>query len=305
MVVIRLLFWIGLGAWLIGLCACRTSRLDPGNTPFSRAALDARLNRVFTNGILYKPKAASAESLASHLAPLFVWELNDVSLRAQAAHPFAAAEREEGETGRAVVYARESTVELQGQPHAQVSYLWSCPDPGRPQLRAVQGIRLTLNSVGQPVIWEVLSEADELGVIFVAESLEGAAKAAYGGPLPGRRYAIESAAVPGKNCWVARLLQDGPMPMGPIVYLQAQPPSLVTVLCRCMPAQVNAVPDTRWYDLVALTRASEQSQASSGPRPTVSQDGSTAPLDRLTGLAVMASDAQELESCLRLPRGSW
>ncbi|MFH1109147.1 MAG: hypothetical protein V1790_08145 [Planctomycetota bacterium] len=52
---------------------------------------------------------------------------------------------------------------------------------------------------------------------------------------------------------VARLIDDGPAPMGPYVYLNAPPGRAVTtVLCRCSPSQVEAFIETRYYDLVPL-----------------------------------------------------
>ena len=51
----------------------------------------------------------------------------------------------------------------------------------------------------------------------------------------------------------ARIIDDGPVPMGPYVYLNAPPSRTVTtVLCRCSPSQVEAFIETRYYDLRPL-----------------------------------------------------
>ena len=52
---------------------------------------------------------------------------------------------------------------------------------------------------------------------------------------------------------VARIIDDGPVPMGPYVYLNALPSRAVTTaLCRCSPSQVEAFIETRYYDLRPL-----------------------------------------------------
>ena len=51
---------------------------------------------------------------------------------------------------------------------------------------------------------------------------------------------------------VARVIDDGPVAMGPIVYLSAGARAVSTLICRCMPAQVKTLRTTAAYDLLPL-----------------------------------------------------
>jgi hypothetical protein len=117
---------------------------------------------------------------------------------------------------------------------------------------AVQGIRMTLNTNGQPVIWEALADSSGAELIFVSQTLEAAALAEHGKPLPGRRHAIERSTEAAPNVIVARVIDDGPVAMGPIVYLNAGTRNVSTLICRCMPAQARKLLATSTYDLLPL-----------------------------------------------------
>ena len=116
----------------------------------------------------------------------------------------------------------------------------------------MQGIRITLNSAGQPVIWEVLADSSGAELFFVSQNLEAAAMAEFGKPLPGRRYAIERSVEAAPDVVVARVIDDGPVAMGPIVYLSAGTRAVSTLICRCMPAQARKLLATSTYDLAAI-----------------------------------------------------
>ena len=58
---------------------------------------------------------------------------------------------------------------------------------------------------------------------------------------------------------VARVIEDGPVPMGPIVYLSAGTRQVSTLICRCMPAQARKLLATRTYDLLPFQEASTNS----------------------------------------------
>jgi hypothetical protein len=189
---------------------------------------------------------------------------------------------------RPAIYWQADSVQLHGRQHRRLSYLWcytltpadqhrgadlrsaggetsgyARPSwEGHPK-RAItdrqevaptglplQGIRVTLNSTGQPVIWEVLADSSGAEVIYVSQSLEAAAAAEFGKPLPGRRYAIERSLEEAPNVVVARIIDDGPVAMGPIVYLGAGTRAVTTLICRCMPAQAKKLLGTSVYDLL-------------------------------------------------------
>lgn len=220
-----------------------------------RATLDAQVGRTFTNAALFKPDPtfSASGSLENTLAPIVLQERlgqSDTGLGVQ--NRFGALEVEGIDLERPAIYVRAGEVQIHGLAHAQMTYLWCYrPDPasGNPQVR---GVRLTLNSAGEPVLWEPLSPEPSVRVFFVAESLERAAAAEHGAPLPGRRFAVERSAVETPDVFVARLIDDGPIPMGPMVYVEARANAISTVLCRCMPAQVGHIVENAFYELLPV-----------------------------------------------------
>jgi hypothetical protein len=50
---------------------------------------------------------------------------------------------------------------------------------------------------------------------------------------------------------VARVIEDGPQPMGPIVYVSADGVTVETLICRCMSSQVDELVASETYPLVA------------------------------------------------------
>jgi hypothetical protein len=171
------------------------------------------------------------------------------------------------------VYALEREKIINGQSHLQVIYRWWYLAESRPDMKSL-GVCVTLDGEGHPVIWEVLDERSAVRVFFVAESLEKAAALRFGEALPGRRHAVEPALDSQPNLVVARVLDDGPVPMGPMVYVRAGSLAVSTVACRCMPAQIKSLADTLEYELLSLD---------------------------LVGMGVDEPAQQDLESILRLP----
>jgi hypothetical protein len=113
-----------------------------------------------------------------------------------------------------------------------------------------RGVRLTLDARGVPVVFEVLGNGADAGQVYVNESVEAAARAEFGGPLPGRRFAVERATNNVPDISVPRVLADPPAVMGPIVYLRAGSGAVATVICRCMPSEAKALTGQSFYELV-------------------------------------------------------
>jgi hypothetical protein len=161
---------------------------------------------------------------------------------------------------RPAIWYTADSVQIEGRVHARFSYQWSySPANAQGGLTAlpVQGIRITLDTQGQPAVWEILADTSGLQLIFVSQSLEAAAAAAFGKPLPGRRYAIERGFEQAQDVVVPRVIDDGPVAMGPIVYLSQGTRNVSTLICRCMPAQVKQLVATRTFDLTPLDSAGE------------------------------------------------
>lgn len=224
---------------LCGACGWWPVDTKPHPIPL-RAQIEARALGVFDAAVLVKPREwASADALAAGLAPLLFREAMEGSTRELALAP-------------QVVFHRAGTLVLGGRAFPQMSYLWRAGDGAD---RTLRGVRITLDSRGLPVIWEVLdggapNDSKAVRVVFVAQSLEARARTAFGPPLPGRRFAVEAGAAAPETI-VARVLDEGPALMGPEVYVNGAG-EITAVTCRCMPPQVRRLVSTAWYELRRL-----------------------------------------------------
>lgn len=247
-----------------------------------REALRAEALTEFDTATFLKPDESGCEIEASlfDLAPLILEQVDDKDDNAGAHYfggvtelttmlgpqawglPFpqgGPAARSEGrrqawpETGRPAVYWKRSFVLLGGSEYDQVVYVWwHRRRPDNRELGPHQGIRITLGTDGFPVAWEVLGLGDGVKRLFVSSTLEGAARDKFGGPLPGRSFAIERSVDNAPDAVVVRIIEDGPIPMGPYVYLAADAHEVTTLLCRCSPSQVSRIVETDYYSLLPL-----------------------------------------------------
>jgi len=224
---------------LLGLCltACAPKRDTLSSE--QRLAIYERANVQFANAVLFKPaETGPTNTMGFRLAPLLLQEV--VSTNQGVATP--------------TVYFEEGKVQLNGTPHDQVTYVWNSLAFASAKSAAptVQGIRITLNASGSPVIWELLADDSGGELIFVSQSLEATALKTFGPPLVGRRYAVESSLENAPNAIVARVIEDGPVPMGPIVHLNAGSHNVSTLICRCMPTQARNLLASATYKLRPL-----------------------------------------------------
>jgi hypothetical protein len=190
-----------------------------------RRELYSRSDETFRSALLWKPAVDEGSGAVFDLAPLLLQESETPDLdRAPA------------------VLATESTVEIGGGPCRQLTYSWRYPS-------FVQGVRMTLGADGFPAIFEVLHDSSGARVVFVASSLEEAASAEFGDPLPGRSFAIERSTAETPGIVVAGTLEPGPAPLGPFVYLSAGEHDVIALICRCTPSRVETVLDSSEYPL--------------------------------------------------------
>ena len=108
---------------------------------------------------------------------------------------------------------------------------------------------MTFDDKGMILIWEVLTDGSGPHLIFVVTALEDAARKEYGEPLPERRYSIEASVSAAPDVIVPRVVRPGPMPMGPFLYLEHSTHDVVTLICRCMPSQVDNLAGDGEYEL--------------------------------------------------------
>lgn len=223
----------------LGLCVTCVTACAPKRESLSseqRLAIYERANVQFADAVLFKPAETGPTNIMGfRLAPLLLQEV--VNTNQGGATP--------------TVYFEEGKVQLNNRLHAQVTYLWNSPTSASAAdaKPTFQGIRITLNASGSPVIWEVLANNSGGELVFVAQSLEAAALKTFGQPLAGRRFAIESSLETAPNAIVARVIEDGPVPMGPIVHLNAGSRNVSTLICRCMPTQAKNLLATETYEL--------------------------------------------------------
>jgi hypothetical protein len=209
--------------------------------------------REFEHAAFIKPRPGSADQRLFGMAPLIVQEVSD-----EGSDTFSRFGRvvvgEDGELGihehRLTVYQRSEAVSLHDNAYEQLTYIWFYPGSGADGLRW-RGVRMLLGGDGCPMVFEVLSDASRTAAMFVSQSFETAVAETHGDPQPGRRHAVESAQDSKPSAVVARVLEDGPQPMGPYVYLQDRELAVTTLLCRCMSAQVNDfVSSDNYYDIL-------------------------------------------------------
>lgn len=200
----------------------------------ARSAVYERARVQFDQTLLCKPE--EAEGVEHQRAPLLVQEVTGMTVRPRAP---------------AVVYYWRTEARGLGQDLEQLNFVWSCPG-GEQALEVWQGVRITFNAQGSPILWEVLRDSSGARVLFVGQSVEAAAMVTYPAPLPERRFWVERGVAEAPAVVVARILDDAPAVMGPIVYLRSEFREVVTLICRCMDAQAREVVELRTYRLVRL-----------------------------------------------------
>jgi len=218
-------------------------------------AIRQRATNEFSKAVFYKPSGTNENDLEFKLAPLILQEVTPASSTTQ--DEFGALRATNGtvvlDFDHPKIYFFPDTVNLQGKTHARMTYLWFYSgqeqSPDKSPVLPVQGVRITLGAGGQPVIWEIQNDTSRLRLIYVSEKIEAAAKTEFGPPLPGRKYSVERSLSEAPNSVVVRVIDDGPVPMGPIIYLSAGTRNVSTLICRCMAAQVKELVATRTYDL--------------------------------------------------------
>ncbi|MCH8054239.1 MAG: hypothetical protein IH895_09275 [Planctomycetes bacterium] len=247
----------------MSLTSCTTGRQMRATveTPATHRQIYALGDLHFPDALYYKP-AGSVSDLDAYTAPLILQEVQPAGrigrvLVDENGRPAV-------EAGTPTVYYGRSRCTLDGREYEQLIFLWFYAPSVEPEWSSslpVQGIRITLDSEGLPFLWETMANDQPTRIIFASRRLETLARQQYGPPLPGRLHSLETAVAsdgvasdavasePGAI--VARVLEDGPLPMGPIVHL-LRDGTIGTLTCRCMPSQVDNFVETLPYDLAPI-----------------------------------------------------
>ena len=245
-----------------------------------RVEIPARTTREFPRAELLKPLPLddSLSGLERELQPLFLIEL-PAGASSETWARFGTMRIDAGEP-RVVasppkVYVTSTRASWDGTEHAQFLYAWWHRNPDRSPAAPPwidQGVRVTLDDRSMPAVWEVLRDSSGLRVVYVSSSLEKAAREEFGPPLEGRRFSVERSLAETPDVVVARVLSDGPVPMGPWVYLLADSLDVSTLLCRCMDSQVEEIhPGNTGYALEPLESLEELLESFGGGFPPLSE----------------------------------
>jgi len=215
---------------------------------------DVRFEKV----VLFKPSAPDSGELQTKLAPLLIRETTNLPASSKAG-TFGivdfSRERLSVDTSQPAVYYHLGSLQLNGEPHTAATYVWFLRNGARrsePNPVRVEGVRMTLSTAGQPIIWEILNGTEAWELLFVSREVEAAALKEFGLPLPCRKFSTEHSLREAPKTVVARVIEDGPVLMGPIVYLN-KAGDVSTLICRCMPAQAKEVTFTETYELLPLS----------------------------------------------------
>lgn len=200
----------------------------------ARGSIYERSTVQFDRTVLFKP--AESERPEYQLAPLL---LEQVLAPAGLPQPPQA------------VYYWRTFAQCQGRVLEQFNYVWFQRGT-RPADKIPQGVRITLDPGGKPVVWEVLRDPTGTRVLFVSQSLEAMAMTNGPAVMPGRRFWVERPVDEAPDVVVARILDDAPAVMGPTVYLESGSQAVSTLICRCMEAQAREVEATGIYRLARL-----------------------------------------------------
>jgi hypothetical protein len=249
-----------------------------------------RATNQFAEACFFKPAEPKVPDLSFALAPMLLQEVRGTNPAPPHHEQFGLVTRSNGvlrvDTSRPAVYVAADSVQRQEKTYARMSYLWVYAD------FRLQGVRLTLDGSGQPCLWEVLADGSDAELLFVTQRLEAAARAQLGKPLPGRRSALERSWSESPKAVVARVLEDAPAVMGPMLYLKAGTAEVSTLICRCMPAQAKKLVRTSTYALVPL----------SGPTAELLNEAKARSRTPAAFWPGEALEGMRLEKALRLPR---
>jgi len=201
---------------------------------------------------LLKPVSQESD-FDPYLAPLFYREVEQTTPSSATRSSFGSLVLGEtglaADTGRPAVYFHESSLKWGASEYEQTVFLWFRPGEDEGPVRA-QGLRATFDSQGFQCVFEPLSESSGASVFYVAKSLEAAALAKHGEPLAGRMHSIEPELEARPDVVVARVYGEGPMPMGPFVYVTDSGADVLSLHCRCSPSQMTTLREGADYELL-------------------------------------------------------
>ena len=231
-----------------------TRRIDIAAVVRDHQHLREQTQRRFAQASFLSPQPDSDAGIPLWMAPLLVHEYSTAPADEPRWTRFGAvtldsAGRATVDCDQPTVYLLSAEIMVGSQSLKQLTYWWFYPPVASGQPIRFRGFRMTLGDRGYGVVWDVVSSDSDDRMFYVSKPVEQAAAKQYGGPLPGRRYAVEPPVEEHPEVVVPRVVGDGPQPMGPFVYLDAASLAATTLICRCEPSQVDKFPHSSHYRL--------------------------------------------------------
>ncbi len=217
---------------LIFTLGCTPAQQDHPELPAESPADNGEVH--FDLARIYLPQGSDREKQAHLLAPIIVHQAAEET--SPWGHP---------KGGKPQVHLQRSEINIKGISCPQLSYSWEYePAPGKPPSRRI--LRMTLDSRGYPMIFELYAGEKEPAALYVSRSLEEAAANEQGEPLAGRQFCIEADRGPA----LSGIVDEGPVPMGPLAYFDSPGRKNVALTCRCSPSKITRTAGSHRYELV-------------------------------------------------------
>jgi len=236
---------------LLTVFGCAPSAKDaaPGDTrddvPASTQAVNSTGGEFrFQRALLFLPSGFEKTSPEQLLAPIIIHETGGDY---EAERPGWI----DGEEEDRLVYLLRTEVEINGTTHPQFSYCWQYTTSAKKEettAHSTKILRMTFDSDGYPAVFEVMDGEGEISSLHISKGLEQAAGKEYGSALAGRSYSIEGI----KGSAVAGLVDEGPIAMGPMVYVGMSQRRVMALTCRCAPSKVRKADDSLSYKIRLL-----------------------------------------------------
>ncbi len=221
---------------LIVTLGCTPSQQDDPGRPAEEPAVNAEVH--FDLARIYLPHGSNRENPAHLLAPIIVHQ--SIEEGKAGAPPWLSPKGDKPQ-----VHLLRSEIKINEISCPQFIYSWEY-GTGTPTPASQRILRMTLDSRGYPMIFELYTGEGRLAAVYVSRSLEEAAAEEHGPPLAGRNFSGEAARGPG----LSGIVDEGPVPMGPLAYFDSPGRRNVALTCRCSPSKVTRTDGSHSYELV-------------------------------------------------------
>ncbi len=223
---------------LIATLGCTPSQQDDPGLPAENPA--AKDEAHFDLARIYLPHGSNRENPAHLLAPIIVHQSTGEGKADKSPWLSPTGDQPQVRLLRSEIKINESSC-------PQLNYSWEY-GAGSSTPPSKRILRMTLDSRGYPMIFELYTGKGQLAALHVSRSLEEAAAEEHGPPLPGRKFSVEAAGGPG----LSGIVDEGPVPMGPLAYFDSPERKIVALTCRCSPSKITRADGSHRYELVEL-----------------------------------------------------